>query len=234
MKWSHMRRALIVTCALAVVLAGCARGADPAAPASTFTPSETASSPSPAETAFSDEQACRLLTSKERKSISGVKLDAVAPAPSAAGTSQCHWRTAQSAPFPTLNVVTMTSQTWAKGFPEAVDEAVRSGRASKKLAKRLRTARSEAMRGSNSMGKEEACRYFSLILETYDLPRNSRTTTFIPTEVNGQLGSTVATCSRGLYTAITYAEVDLTPSDALYAAFVRLLELAHQRAVKLS
>ena len=188
-----MRRALIVTCALAVVLSGCARGVDSAAPTSTFTPSETASSPSPKEAAFSDEKACRLLTSKERRSIAGVKLDAVAPAVPAAEhlTVSVAHRPVRSPPR-RMNVVTMTAQTWARNFPAQADRRSAAGRAGKKMAKRLQAAKLSVSRGVEKLGNREACQLFSLILETYGAPRNSRTTSV---SERGE-GSTRGDCSH--------------------------------------
>ena len=71
--FDRVRRRLLILCLLApLVLTGCSEGLqgegrDPG-------PLDTASSPSPRPTA-ADSPACRLLTSKERKSISGEALD---------------------------------------------------------------------------------------------------------------------------------------------------------------
>src|SRR5687768_8459699 len=120
-----MSRMVVVLCALAVTLGGCARGDEVTKPTRTIEPRLTASSPSPKATA-TDVDACALLTSRERRSITGVKVDHVAPLAAAQDSRQCRWINTPASPLPALQVTTTPARTWVLLLPQTIDGTIAS------------------------------------------------------------------------------------------------------------
>ncbi len=228
-----MRRSTVVACLLAVVLGGCAGGDNTANPVNTIEPRNTESSPSPKATA-KDSEACTLLTSKERRSIAGRRLDVVAPSPAAEGRLQCRWVDTLSTPAPSaLKVVTTPAQRWVLGLPGRIDSAIASGRNKPQFSKRLKAAKKRVSEGADEIGDKEACEMFSLIVEVNGGKKGvSQIVLYQPT-ASGETTATVQTCTRGVYTLVTYDERGLTPSNPLGAAMLRLVGIAQKRAIKL-
>ena len=119
-----MRRSVVVLCALAAALGGCARGDDVTKPTRMIEPQYTASSSSP-EGPDKDSKGCTLLTAKERRSIAGEELDIVAPSEAAKDTVRCRWVNTLSTPVPTaLRVEAIPAQRWVLGLPQQIDAAI--------------------------------------------------------------------------------------------------------------
>jgi hypothetical protein len=230
-----MRRALVVSCVLAGVvgltLGGCGNGNDLETPRRTLEPQQTASSPSPRVTR-PDSGVCSLLTSKERTSIAGVKMDVVAPVMEKA--KQCRWVKTRLSPLPAIEVETSPANEWVDQLPGLIDRSVVSGRVDKKFSKRLQAAKTKVLRGADRIGKREVCDMFSLIVEANGGRKGSREIVLFMPGANGETTATAQVCSKGVHTLLTYSEPDLTPSGALSNAVLRLVGLAHQRAVKRS
>jgi hypothetical protein len=226
-----MRHPFVAVCALVVLgagLSGCAQGDQPG-PVRTFEPERTASSPSPKATA-EDRDVCKLLTAKERRSLAGERIDVVAPAED---PRQCRWVKSLKAPFPTsVTVLTSSAQDMVRRLPAMIDSTIAEGLADKEI-KRLVAAKKRIAKGADKIGNKEACELFALVVEAYRGKKDIRTmVTFQP---SGTSASALAqTCTRGRYTALAYAERDLYPSSALNAALLRVLDYAHERAIKRS
>jgi hypothetical protein len=225
-----MRHPFVVACALVVLgasLSGCARGDQPG-PVRTFEPERTASSPSPKATA-EDRDVCKLLTAKERKSIAGVRIDVVTPA---ADPSQCRWVKSLKVPFSSsITVLTSSAQAWVRRLPALIDSTIAEGLADDKDIKRLVAAKKLVAKGADKIGDREACGLFALLVEAYRGEKAIRT--MVTFQASGESPSALAqTCTRGRYTALAYAERDLYPSRALNAAVLRVLDYAHERAIK--
>ena len=228
-----MRRSVVVLCALAVALGGCARGDDGTKPTRTIEPQLTASSPSP-EAPGKDSKGCTLLTAKERRSIAGEKLDVVAPSEAAKDTLECRWVNTLSTPVPrALRVEAKPAQRWVLGLPQQIDGAIASGRTERKYSKRLQAAKKKVFEGADEIGDKEACRLFSLLAEAGGGKKGaSQTAFFLPAE-GGRITAIAHTCTSGVYTLLTYDEQGLALSSALGQATLRLMRIAHQRAIKI-
>jgi hypothetical protein len=225
-----MRHRFVAACALVVLgagLCGCARGDQPG-PVRTFEPERTASSPSPKATA-GNRDVCQLLTAKERKSIAGVRIDVVIPA---ADPTQCRWVKSLKVPFSSsITVLTLSAQDWVRRLPALIDTTITEGLADDDDVKRLVAAKKRVAQGADEIGNKEACDLFALLVEAYRGEKAIRT--MVTFQASGDSPSALAqTCTRGRYTALAYAERDLFPSRALNTAVLRVLDYAHERAVK--
>ena len=226
-----MRCARVVVGALALLLgvglAGCADD-PPAEPARTLEPSLTASSPSPA-VSEPDSEICALLTSKERASIAGGKLDLVVPV--AQKAKQCRWVKAGSGPLPAIEVTSAPAREWVSQLPSLVDRMVKAGRVEEKFSDRLQAAKKKVLRGEDKIGEREVCDMFSLIVEANGGKKDSKTLVYFLPTATGEFTASVQTCSKGVNTVVTYSERGLRPSEPLGRAMLRLAALAHQRAI---
>jgi len=229
-----MRRARVVFCALvlvlAVILGACGGDAEPAKPVRTLEPRLTASSPSPTVN-DPDSEVCSLLTSKERASIAGGKLDLVVPV--AQKAKQCQWVKSGSGPLPAIEVTATPAREWVSQLPSLIDRMVKAGRVDAKFTKRLQVAKRKVLRGADKMDKREVCDLFSLIVEANGGKKDSKTLVYFLPTATGEITASVQTCSRGVNTVVTYSEYGLRPSEPLGRALLRLAALAHQRAIKL-
>ena len=228
-----MRRTFVVLCALAVVLgvAGCGRD-QAARPAPSIEPLETASSPSPNPTP-EKSMACKLLSDKDRRSIAGVDIKVVAPAPPAKGSEQCRWVSTLKTGAPTMvQVAVAPAQVWAKTVPTQVDGALRSGRADQDLVKKLLAAKKELRHGADKISDKRACEMISLLAQANGRKAGVTETTSFP-PFGTQISAQARLCSKGIYATVTYSELGLKPSTALGQAVVRLVRTAHLRATKL-
>lgn len=230
-----MRRALIVSCGLAVViglmLGGCGENRnDPETPLRTFEPQETASSPS-ASVTRTESGVCALLTSKERASIAGAKIDVVVPVTQKA--TQCRWVRTRESLLPAVEVLAMPAKEWVDQVPGLIDGIVVSGRADENLSKRLQAAKRKVLSDSDKIGKRETCDMFSLLVEASGGRKGSRELVLYLPSATGDTTATAQKCSQGVHTLVTYSEPGLTPSHALSQAILRIGTLAHQRAIKL-
>jgi hypothetical protein len=109
---------------------------------------------------------------------------------------------------------------------------VKAGRVDAKFSKRLQTAKRKVLRGADKIHKREVCGMFSLIVEANGGKKGSKTLVYFLPTATGDITATVQTCSRGVNTLLTYSEQGLTPSEPLSRAMLRLVSLAHQRAIK--
>ena len=226
-----MRRSLISLCVLALVLGGCGREPEQTGPRRTIEPSLTASSPSASATA-KESFACKLLTSDERRSIAGERLDIVSPAPrQPEGIDQCRWvKSLRVSAPPTVQVITSSAKTWAKQVPRQVNQVMAGGRLDAKMVKKLLEAKKTIAEGHYD--NAEACRLFTLLAEANGDKKGANTRLSYPPY--GRQGSANArTCSHGVFTQVSYAEVGLKPSGFAGYAVLRLLKLAHKRAIKM-
>jgi hypothetical protein len=228
-----MRHARVVFCALVLalggILGGCGADEPPAEPVRTLEPQVTASSPSPNVT-DPDSAVCSLLTSKERASIAGAKLDFVVPVVQKA--KQCRWVQTASSPLPAIELTASPAREWASQLPSLIENMVKAGRVDPKFSKRLQAAKRKVLRGADKMGKREVCDLFSLIVEANGGKKDSETLVYFLPSVTGDITASVQTCSRGVNTIVTYSETGLRPSEPLGQAMLRLADLAHQRAIK--
>lgn len=213
---------------LAVVLGGCTRGDEPAKPIHTIEPQNEASSPSPKATA-SDRDVCKLLTAKERTSLAGERIDIVAPT---TNPHQCRWVKSLKVPHSrSITVFAASAQDWINGLPAMIDRTITEGKADDKDLKRLLAAKKRVAEGADKIGDKEACELFGLLAEVYRDEKNARTVViFQPRDVSSSV--TAQTCTRGRYTALVYAERGLVPSRALNRAVLRVMDYAHERAIK--
>lgn len=228
-----MRRSVVVLCALTAALCGCARGDDVGEPTPTVEPRLTESSPSP-KAQSEDQQGCSLLTSKERRSIAGERLDAVPPSQPVEGTLACRWVRSLSAPSPTsLSVEARRADQWVLGLPQQIDAAVASGRSERKFTKRLLAAKKRVLERADEIGGREACRMFSLLVEINGGKKGApQLVLFLPAE-SGAVTTTAQRCTNGVHTLLIYKEMGLQPSFPLIEAGRRLVKVAHGRAIKL-
>lgn len=228
-----MRRARVATCALVLLLGvslgGCGADEPPANPVRTLEPQETASSPSPNVT-NPDSAVCSLLTSKERASIAGAKIDFVVPVVQKA--KQCRWIQAASSPLPAIEVTASPAREWVSQLPGLIENMVKAGRVDAKFTKRLHAAKKKVLRGADKMGTREVCDLFSLIVEANGGEKDSKTLAYFLPTTTGEITASVQTCSQGVNTLVTYSEQGLRPSEPLGQAMLRLADLAHQRAIK--
>ena len=214
---------------VALLLNGCGNRNGPESPKRTFEPQQTASSPSPRVTR-PDSGACPLLTSKERASIAGEKIDAVVPVTQR--VRQCRWVKTLLSPLPAIEVVVSPAKEWVGQLPSLIDSTIISGRVDKKLSKRLQAAKRKVLRDSDRIGKREVCDMFSLLVAAHSGKKGSKAIVLFLPGATGNTTATAQTCSGGVHTLLTYSEPGLTPSDPLSQAMLRLVALAHQRAIE--
>ena len=230
-----MRRTVVVLCALAVVLgvlAGCGRDPASPTPAPSAEPLETASSPSPNPTP-ENSIACELLTKKERQSVAGEAISVVAAVPPSKGSEQCRWVRSLSSPAATVVQVQIApAQVWAKSVPQQIDGAFRGGRADEELTKKLLAAKKEIRGGTDKLSDKRACEMFSLLAESNGRKAGVTDTLSFP-PFGTQISAQARTCTKGIYATVTYSELGLRPSTALGQAVLRLVKIAHLRAVKM-
>lgn len=228
-----MRRSVVVLCALAAALGGCGRGDDVAEPTRTIEPQFTASSPSP-DGPDRDSEACTLLTTKERRSIAGEELDEVAPLPPVEGTLKCRWVSSLATAAPTaLTVEATTAQRWVLGLPQQIDATIASGRSEQKYTKRLLAAKRKVFEDGEEIGGKEACRLFSLLAEATGGKKGTSRSAFVLPAQTGGVTAAAHSCTKGVYTLLTYDEKGLAPSAPLGNAVLRLVKVAQKRAIEI-
>ncbi|MGH3474250.1 MAG: hypothetical protein ACRDOT_04970 [Aeromicrobium sp.] len=229
-----MRRALIVSCALAVVLGalGACGGDESANPIRSIEPQRTASSPSPDPETIKDSEGCRLLTGGERRSIAGEKLEIVAPLPVIDGALLCRWVKTLKTPVTTsLKVVSQPLQVWVKSLPKQIERLMVSGRSKEEYSERLQTAKKEILGRSDEISNKEACKYFSLLVEISMDKKNKTEGILFQGTQRGDYKVTWQRCAGGVHTELVYEEPGLQVSLALSQAVIRLGKTAHKRAV---
>lgn len=229
-----MRRALVVSCALAVVLgllAACG-GDEPATPIRTAEPTRTASSPSVNPETAKNTEGCKLLTGPERRSIAGEKLEIVAPSPVIKGALICRWVKTLSTPVTTsLKVISQPLQVWVKNIPKQIDNLMVQGRSEGKYSDRLQAAKKEILRGPDEISNKQACKYFSLLVEISMDKKNRTEGILFQGTQRGDYKVTWQRCAGGVHTELGYEEPGLQVSLALSQAVIRLGKLAHRRAI---
>jgi len=228
-----MRRAVVLLCALAFVVGGCARGDDPAKPIRTVEPQNTASSPSVDPQAARDAEGCQLLTAKERRSIAGMNLDIVAPQPAITDVLQCTWVKSLSSTLTTfIKVTSQPVQVWVKTIPKQVDRIMVTGKPNDKLTQRLKRIKTEVLRGPNDIADDEACDILSVLVEANGGEKNADQFLLYQGTGRGDFTVTWNRCAGGVHTAFVYGEPALQASVPLSQSVVRLGKVSHKRAVK--
>jgi hypothetical protein len=229
-----MRRALVVSCALAVVagvLAGCG-GDEPSTPIRTIEPSRTASSPSVDPQVAKDSEGCKLLTAAERRSIAGEKLEIVAPSPAIRGALLCRWVKSLKTPVTTsIKVISQPLQVWVRNVPRQIDRLTVSGRSDGAYTERLQAAKKEILRGPEEISDKQACTYFSLLVEISMDKKNQTEGILFQGTQRGDYKVTWQKCAGGVHTELGYEEPGLQVSLALSQSVIRLGKIAHRRAV---
>jgi hypothetical protein len=230
-----MRRALVVSCALAVVLGllGACGDDQPATPIRTIEPQRTASSPSPDPETARNSEGCRLLTPAERGSIAGEKLETVAPLPVVKGALLCRWVKSLSTSVTTsIRVISQPVQLWVQTLPAEIDRVIASGKANDKFIDRLKIAKRTILRGADEVSDKQACSYFSLLLEVNDKTKKGETQALLfQGTIRGDYTVGWQRCAGGVHTDLLYEEPGLQVSLALSQAMIRLGKTAHRRAV---
>jgi hypothetical protein len=231
-----MRRALIVSCALAVVLGllvACG-GDEPATPIRTVEPKRTASSPSVDPETAKNSEGCRLLTGKERRSIAGEKLEVVAPSPVIKGALLCRWVKTLKTPLTTsLRVASQPLDVWVQQVPKQIDRLIAQGRSDSEYSKRLQAAKKEILRGKpEEISDRQACKYFSLLVEISMDKKNRTEGILFQGTARGDYSVTWQRCAGGVHTELFYEEPGLQVSLALSQSVIRLGKLAHKRAIE--
>jgi len=229
-----MRRALVVSCALAVVLGGLAAcGSDETPnPIRTVAPQRTASSASPDPDIYKKGKGCDLLTASERKSIAGEKLDTVTPGLVIRGALQCRWvRTLSTPRTIILRVTSQERRVWVKQLPKLIDNLTVSGRADSKYSGRLQAIKRAAVNDPKSISDKEACEYFSLFVEISQSKKNRTQGILVQGTQYGDYTISWQRCSNGVHTELVYEEPGLQVSLALAQAVIRLGKAAHRRAL---
>jgi len=228
-----MRRVVLLACGLALllgVLVGCARGEEPG-PTSTLGPLQTASSPS-AEPTPEDSIACDLLTSKERRSVAGRDLKIVSPAAAPPGIDQCRWvDTLKSAAPSTVQVTAAKAGPWAeRNLPSLVDFVLQGGQLDEKGNRKLVSLKKELVR-QDDLSNTRGCQMFAELAKAAGRKNVKELVTL--GSINGQPSAQAQICSKGIHATVSYAEADLTPTPILGQAVLRLVRVAHGRAVKI-
>jgi hypothetical protein len=128
-------------------------------------------------------------------------------------------------------VVTSPADEWVVLLPQLIDRTVVSGRAGQ-LNRRLQAAKKKVLRGAEKLSDTEACEMFSLIvLANGGKEGATEFVVYQPTQ-SGQIMATVQKCTKGVHTYLTYEENGLTPSGPLSGAMLRLVKIAHKRAIE--
>jgi hypothetical protein len=229
-----MRRAPVVSCALAVVLGllGACGGGEPATPIRTAEPQRTASSPSVNPETAKNSEGCRLLTGKERRSIAGDKLEIVAPSPVFKGALLCRWvETLKSPRTISLRVASQPLDLWVQQVPTQIDRLIAAGQPDSEYSKRLQAAKKEILRGPAEISDEQACKYFSLLVETNTDEKNKTDGILFQGTERGDYSVTWQRCAGGVHTELFYEEPGLQVSLALIQSVIRLGKIAHRRAI---
>lgn len=230
-----MRRASVVSCALAAVLAlgACGEG-DPTTPIRTIEPQRTASSASPnPEKLFKNTGGCDLLTPAERRSIAGVSIDTVAPGPVIPGALLCRWvRTLKTPRTISIGVISQPRKVWIRQLPMVIDNLTTSGRADSKYTKRLQSIKRTAISEPESISAGEACDIFSFFVEVAEGKKGRKEGFLFQGTQYGDFKVTWQRCSQGVHTELVYEEPGLQVSIALAQSVVRLGKAAHRRALK--
>ena len=228
-----MRRALVVSCALAVVfglLAAC--GDEEPTPIRTVEPRQTASSPSPDAKLFKKGRGCDLLTPAERRSIAGEKLDTVAPGLVIKGALQCRWvRSLATRRTIVIQVTSQARRVWVKQLPTLIDNLTVSGRADAKYTERLQSIKKAAINEPESISDKEACEYLSLFAEIGQGKKNRTQGILVQGTQYGDYTISWQRCSQGVHTELIYEEPGLQVSLALAQSVIRLGKAAHRRAL---
>ncbi len=231
-----MRRALVVSCALTVVLGllGACGGDEPAKPVRTVEPQRTASSPSVDPEAAKNSAGCRLLTAKDRRSIAGVALNTVYPMPLIDGVLLCRWvKTLTTPKTISIKVISQPAPVWAqRNVSKQANRLLAAGQTSDKITDRLLAAKKEASGGAAGVSDAEACKMFSLLIEANNKKRKGLTQDLVfQGTTRGNFTVAWQKCGRGVHTELVYEEPELQPSLAVSQAVIRLGKTAHRRAV---
>ena len=228
-----MRRTLLTLCALVVVLGGCGRG-EPEEPLRTFEPQQTASSPSPKPQLGKDSKACTLLTAKDRRSIAGEKIEAVAPVQITKGVLECRWVKSLKTPASTsITVRSQPVQYWAQTVPRQIDKLIRTGQADDKWLKRLQATKQKTIREADEISASDACGIFAFLVRIREGRKNASEFTLYQGTGRGDFTVASHRCGGGVYTELIYGEPGLAPSVALNRSIARLGNIAHKRALKI-
>ena len=214
-----MRRALVLSCALAVVLgllAAC--GSDePAKPIRTVEPQRTASSPSADPEAARNSDGCKLLTAKDRRSIAGVALNTVFPMPQIDGVLLCRWvKTLTTPKTISIKVVSQQAPVWAqRAVPKQINRLLAAREADDKMTDRLRAAKRKISGGATEVSGAEACRMFSLLIEANNKKKKGLNQDLLfQGTPRGNFTVAWQKCGKGVHTELVYEEPELQPSLA--------------------
>ena len=228
-----MRRTLPALCALVIMLGGCARG-EPEEPLRTFEPQQTASSPSPKPQVRKDSDACTLLTSKDRRSIAGERIEVVAPLPVIKGVLQCRWVKTLTTPLTTsIKVLSQPVQYWAQTVPKQINKLIRAGQVDDKWLKRLEATKQKAIREGDEISDSDACDIFAFLVRINEGQKHASDFTLYQGTSRGDFTVAWHRCGGGVHTELIYEEPGLVPSVALNQAIARLGKVAHKRAIKI-
>jgi len=232
-----MRRALVVSCALAVVLgllAAC--GSDePAKPIRTVEPQRTASSPSADPEAARNSDGCKLLTAKDRRSIAGVALNTVFPMPQIDGVLLCRWvKTLTTPKTISIKVVSQPAPVWAqRAVPKQINRLLAARETNDKITERLLAAKKKISGGATEVSGAEACRMFSLLIEANNKKKKGLNQDLLfQGTPRGNFTVAWQKCGKGVHTELVYEEPELQPSLAVSQAVIRLGKVAHRRAIE--
>ncbi len=147
---------------------------------------------------------------------------------------ECRWVDDLSTPTPTaLKVATTPAQRWVLRLPDQIENTISAGRTEPEYTERLLAARKKILEGVDEIGDKEACGMFSLLFEAKTGKKDAREIVHYEPAAGAGVAAIVQSCSKGVYTLLTYHENKLAPSKPLADAMVRMVKIAHKRAIAL-
>lgn len=217
-----IRRALALTVAAGLSLAGCGGDDDPKA----ADPTPKASATTQA-TVDPKEPACAFLTAAERKKLVGSAIDQVVATSGTADSSQCRWQASSAL----IQVTTLPAEAWAKNLPSVVAQLEKSGDATSAADKKELARAKKLVAGADSFSGREACDAFTTLAEISGAKKGATTTITVVPITQAESGISAQMCTSGEMTSLIYSVPGLKPGKAVDAAVTQALAAVQKRAV---
>jgi len=221
---------MLVAALCVALLAACARTDDSPRPTHTQTAELTTSSngAKPAK-----REACKLLTSEERKGLAGRTMDSVVPVSAAAGTQECQWvHSLQDPSNAVIRLVAINTQEWAKVARTQINEAIRNPRLSANTVMRLQAASKRLAKGTSDLTDNQVCNIYWTLAAASGFHHGAEVV--FSSTIGRMHAAYAASCGEGWLTMIGYGEYGLHTSITLYQALIDLRGVVQDRAAKLT